>query len=321
MLVNCIAYQDGRKLADIPIREISEFLNKPDCFVWVALKDPEAAELDEMREEFDLHELAVEDARVGHQRPKIEEYGDSLFTVIQLIEVVDGELNVGEIDVFVGNNYVLSVRNRSQRNFVGVRDRCEREPHLLKQGSAFVLYALMDAVVDRYFPIIDTLECELEAIEDQIFQQGSARSNTERLYNLKRKVTVMKHAVFPLMEAVAKLYGGRVPQICVNTQEYFRDIYDHLYRLNSSVDALRETIASAMQVNLAIVTTEENEVTKRLAAWAGMFAVPTAMFGLWGMNFKHMPELEWYYGYPFALFVVAGACALLYWRFKKSGWL
>jgi magnesium transporter len=321
MLVNCIAYQDGRKLADIPIREISEFLNKPDCFVWVALKDPEAAELDEMREEFDLHELAVEDARVGHQRPKIEEYGDSLFTVIQLIEVVDGELNVGEIDVFVGNNYVLSVRNRSQRNFVGVRDRCEREPHLLKQGSAFVLYALMDAVVDRYFPIIDTLECELEAIEDQIFQQGSARSNTERLYNLKRKVTVMKHAVFPLMEAVAKLYGGRVPQICVNTQEYFRDIYDHLYRLNSSVDALRETIASAMQVNLAIVTIEENEVTKRLAAWAGMFAVPTAMFGLWGMNFKHMPELEWYYGYPFALFVVAGACALLYWRFKKSGWL
>ncbi len=321
MLVNCTAYQDGKKLADIPIREISEFLNKPDCFVWVALKDPEAAELDEMREEFGLHELAVEDARVGHQRPKIEEYGDSLFTVIQLIEVVDGELNVGEIDVFVGNNYVLSVRNRSQRNFVGVRDRCEREPHLLKQGSAFVLYALMDAVVDRYFPIIDTLECELEAIEDQIFQQGSARSNTERLYNLKRKVTVMKHAVFPLMEAVAKLYGGRVPQICVNTQEYFRDIYDHLYRLNSSVDALRETIASAMQVNLAIVTIEENEVTKRLAAWAGMFAVPTAMFGLWGMNFKHMPELEWYYGYPFALFVVAGACALLYWRFKKSGWL
>ena len=321
MLVNCIAYQDGKKLADIPIPEISDYLAKPDTFVWVALKDPEAAELDEMREEFGLHELAVEDARVGHQRPKIEEYGDSLFAVIQLIEVVDQELNVGEIDVFVGDNYVLSVRNRSQRNFVGVRDRCEREPHLLKQGSAFVLYALMDAVVDRYFPIIDALEGELEIIEEQIFKEGSARANTERLYNLKRKVTVMKHAVFPLMEAVGKLFGGRVPHVCINTQEYFRDVYDHLYRLNSSVDALRETIASAMQVNLAIVTIDENEVTKRLAAWAGMFAVPTAFFGLWGMNFKYMPELEWYYGYPFALFSVAGACLFLYWRFKKSGWL
>ena len=321
MLINCIAYQDGKKLADIPIPRISDYLAKPDCFVWVALKDPSSEELEEMRLEFSLHELAVEDARVGHQRPKLEEYGESIFAVIQLIEMVDHELNVGEIDVFVGPNYVLSVRNRSQRNFVGVRDRCEREPHLLKQGAGFVLYALMDAVVDRYFPIIDTLESDLEAIEEKIFSQGNARANTERLYALKQKVMVMKHAVFPLMEAVGKLYGGRVPQICVNSQEYFRDVYDHLYRLNSSIDALRDTIGSAMQVNLAIVTIEENEVTKSLAAWAGMFAVPTALFGLWGMNFKHMPELDWYYGYPFALFTAAAACGLLYWRFKKSGWL
>ncbi len=321
MLINCIAYQDGKKLADIPIPEISDYLAKPGAFVWVALKDPSTEELEEMRIEFSLHELAVEDARVGHQRPKLEEYGDSIFAVIQLVEMVDHELNVGEIDVFVGPNYVLSVRNRSQRNFVGVRDRCEREPHLLKQGSGFVLYALMDAVVDRYFPIIDTLESDLEAIEEQIFSKGNARANTERLYALKQQVMVMKHAVFPLMEAVGKLYGGRVPQICVNSQEYFRDVYDHLYRLNSSVDALRDTIASAMQVNLAIVTIEENEVTKRLAAWAGMFAVPTAFAGIWGMNFQHMPELEWYYGYPMALFTIAGACVFLYFRFKKSGWL
>ena len=321
MLINCIAYQDGKKLADIPIPDISNYLTKPGCFVWVALKDPSTEELEEMRLEFSLHELAVEDARVGHQRPKLEEYGDSIFAVIQLIEMVDHELNVGEIDVFVGPNYVLSVRNRSQRNFVGVRDRCEREPHLLKQGSGFVLYALMDAVVDRYFPIIDTLESDLEAIEEQIFSKGNARANTERLYALKQKVMVMKHAVFPLMEAVGKLYGGRVPQICVNSQEYFRDVYDHLYRLNSSIDALRDTIASAMQVNLAIVTIEENEVTKRLAAWAGMFAVPTAFAGIWGMNFHHMPELEWHYGYPMALFTIAGACVFLYFRFKKSGWL
>jgi len=321
MLINCIAYQDGKRLADIPIQEISTYLAKPDTFVWVALKDPGHEELEEMRVEFSLHELAVEDARVGHQRPKIEEYGDSIFAVIQLIELVDGELNIGEIDVFVGPNYVLSVRNRSQKSFMGVRDRCEREPHLLKQGAGFVLYALMDAVVDRYFPIIDALEIELEAIEERIFAKSSARANTESLYALKQKVLVMKHAVFPLMEAVGKLYGGRVPQICVHTQEYFRDVYDHLQRLNSSLDTIRDTIASAMQVNLALVTIDENEVTKRLAAWAGMFAVPTAFAGIWGMNFKYMPELEWYYGYPIALFTIAGACLFLYYRFKKSGWL
>ncbi len=321
MLINCIAYQDGNKLADIPIQEISNYLAKPGCFVWVALKDPKQEELEEMRAEFGLHELAVEDARVGHQRPKIEEYGDSIFAVVQLIEQIDGKLNVGEVDVFVGDNYVLSVRSRSQKDFMGVRDRCEREPQLLKQGSGFVLYALMDAVVDRYFPIIESLETELETIEEQIFAKGSARSNTERLYGLKQKVMVMKHAVFPLMEAVSKLYGGRVPKICANSQEYFRDVYDHLQRLNSSVDTLRDTIASAMQVNLAMVTIEENEVTKQLAAWAGMFAVPTAFAGIWGMNFKFMPELDWYYGYPLALFTIAGACVFLYHRFKKAGWI
>jgi len=321
MLINCIAYQNGKKLSDIAVPDISNYLDRPDCFVWVALKDPTPEELQVMKAEFKLHELAVEDAQVGHQRPKIEEYGDSLFAVMQLVEVVDHELNVGEIDVFVGRNYVLSVRNRSQRDFLGVRDRCEREPHLLKHGSSFVLYALMDSVVDRYFPIIDILETDLEAIEEQIFSQGSARANTERLYELKRKVMVMKHAVHPLMEAVGKLYGGRVPQVCVNTQDYFRDVYDHLNRINSSIDTIRDTISAAMQVNLSMVTIEENEVTKRLAAWAGMFAVPTAFAGLWGMNFKYMPELEWYYGYPFALFTIAGACLFLYWRFKKSGWL
>lgn len=321
MLINCIAYQDGKKLADIPTQEISTYLGRADTFVWVALKDPEPEELAEMKAEFGLHELAVEDAQVGHQRPKLEEYGDSIFAVMHLIELVDHELNVGEIAVFVGRNYVLSVRTRSQQKFVGVRDRCEREPHLLKQGAGFVLYALMDATVDRYFPVLDALESDLETIEEHIFSKGNARANTEQLYALKQKVMVMKHAVFPLMEAVSKLYGGRVPQVCVNTQEYFRDVYDHLVRLNASIDTIRDTISAAMQVNLSMVTIEDNEVTKRLAAYAGMFAVPTAMFGMWGMNFKYMPELEWYYGYPLALFSVAGACTFLYWRFKKSGWL
>lgn len=321
MLINCVAYQDGNKLSNIPISEISDYLSRKNCFVWVALKDAEPGELEQLQQEFSLHELAVEDAHTGHQRPKIEEYGNSIFAVMHTVEFVDGELNVGEVDVFVGANYVLSIRNRTQEGFLGVRARCEREPHHLVQGSAFVLYALMDAVVDRYFPVVVAFEAELETIEELIFTKGSQRNNIARLYELKRKVTVLKHAVEPLMEAVGKLDGGRVPPIVANTKEYFRDVHDHLYRINTSIDAIRDTIGTAIQVNLSMVSIEENEVNKRLAAWAAIFAVATAFVGVWGMNFEHMPELKWKYGYPFSLGVVSVICVYLYYRFKKSGWL
>ena len=321
MLINCVAYQEGKKLRDITVEEISDYIAMPHCFVWVALKDAQPAELDQAGHEFGLHELAVEDARNGHQRPKIEEYGDSLFAVMRTGEIKDGELSMGEVDVFVGKNYVLSTRSRCEQGFADVRARCEREPHQLKQGPAFVLYALMDAVVDRYFPVVEKLEAELETIEDQIFTKGSQRANIERLYDLKREVLVLKHAVMPLMEAIGKLHGGRVPPLCTDTQEYFRDVHDHLYRLNMSIDAIRDTIGTAIQVNLSMVSIDENEVNKRLAAWAAIFAVATAFFGVWGMNFKSMPELEWKYGYPMAVAVVAVVCSYLYYRFRKSGWL
>ena len=321
MLINCVAYQEGKKLRDIPVEDISEYVQIPDCFVWVALKDAEPSELQQMQHEFGLHDLAVEDASSGHQRPKIEEYGDSLFTVMHSVELVNGELNVGEVDVFVAENYVLSIRNRTQHDFLGVRARCEREPQHLKKGTAFVLYALMDAVVDRYFPVMDALESELETIEEQIFTKGSQRINIERLYQLKRKVVVLKHAVAPLIEAVGKLDGGRVPPIFINTKEYFRDIHDHLHRINTSIDSIRDTIGTAIQVSLSMVSIDENEVNKRLAAYAAIFAVATAFVGVWGMNFEQMPELEWKYGYPFALGLVTTVCGYLYYRFKKTGWL
>ena len=234
MLVNCVAYQEGTKLSDIPKEAISDYVKRPDCFVWVALKDPTQAELEEMRDEFGLHELAVEDARHGHQRPKIEEYGNSLFAVLQTVELKGGEINVGEIDIFVGRNYILSVRQRTGHGFGEVRARAESEPELLAHGAGFVLYALIDAVVDRYFPVVDALEVELEAIEERIFEGEagrSARANMHALYTLKHKGMMVRHAVEPLMEAVGKLYGGRVPQVCQGTQEYFRDVYDHLMRV------------------------------------------------------------------------------------------
>lgn len=321
MLINCVAYQDGRKLADIPVEEISRYLRRPDCFVWVALLDATPDELELARQQFDLHPLAVEDARNGHQRPKLEEYGETLFVVMKLIERREDELRVGEVDIFVGRNFVLSVRNGCQQSFLGVRQRCEREPELLRFGAGFVFYALMDAVVDRYFPLLDDIENELEQIEEQIFEPGAGRANVERLYVLKRRATVLRHAVAPLLEVVDKLHGGRVPAVAQNTQEYFRDVADHLARIASAIDAVRDTIGTAIQVNLSMVTIEDGETTKQLAAWAAIFAVSTAMAGIWGMNFEHMPELKWRFGYPMAIALIVAAGVLLYRRFKRTGWL
>jgi magnesium transporter len=321
MLINCAAYQNGVKLADFPVDEISDYLKKKDCFVWVALRDTTDAEVVKMQEEFGLHDLAVEDARHGHQRPKIEEYGDTLFVVMHLVETDGPELTVGEVSIFVGRNFVLSIRNRSKQNFLGVRERCEREPELLRMGSGFVFYALMDAVVDLYFPVIDDFEFQLESIEDHLFDKGSALSNIARLYELKSKVMVLKHAVMPLMEATGKLHGGRVPQVCVSTQEYFRDVYDHLVRINSTVDTMRDTITTAILVSQSTVSIEQTVINKQLAAWAAIFAIATVFTGIWGMNFRFMPELQWEYGYAVALLVIIAVCGFLYLHFKRSDWL
>jgi magnesium transporter len=325
MLVNCVAYQDGKKLADLSPHEISSYVGRPDCFVWVALRDATDDELSEMQQEFNLHPLAVEDARNGHQRPKIEEYGDELFVVLHIIEQAGEELHVGELSIFVGPNFVLSVRNRAEQTFLGVRQRCERDPELLRHGAGYVLYALMDAVVDRYFPVLDALETELETIEERIFsaQRGDAgaRANIEALYWVKQKLMVLKHAASPLLEASGKLYGGRVPHVCAGLNDYFRDVYDHLGRLNQSIDGAREMIATAIQVSLATITIGESEITKRLASYAALCAVPTMIAGVYGMNFAHMPELRWQYGYLLAIGVMAVLDVFLFWRFRKAGWL
>ena len=321
MLINCVAYQDGKKLADISKEDISEYVNRPECFVWVALKDADAAELAEMQSEFGLHELAVEDSRHGHQRPKIEEFGNSLFVVLHNPIVTGDDLTVGEVDIFVGPNYILSVRNGVEQGFVAVRELCEREPELLKHGSGFVLYALIDAVVDRYFPVLDTLEVELEEIEDRIFSGTEQRANIEALYALKRKLMKLQYAVVPLMEGIGKLYGGRVPQICMGMSEYYRDIYDHLVRIQQSIASLREMVVIAISVNLSMIALNENQTTKQLAAYAALIAVPTLIAGVYGMNFEHMPELKWLFGYPIALALMLGIDMYLYRRFRKAGWL
>jgi magnesium transporter len=321
MIVNCAAYKDGRKVADIRKEDIHKYLSEPGTFVWVALKDPEPVELDEMQREFGLHELAVEDARYGHGRPKLEEYGDSLFAVVQTVEFVEDELSVGEVSIFVGRNYVLSVRTRTKEGFANVRARAEREPKLLKHGSAFVLYALIDTVVDRYFPVLERLEDELEVVERHIFEGIGARQNIEELYALRQRLTTLKHATGPLQEYVGKLHGGRVPEICIKTQEYFRDIDDHLSRINQSIDSLRDMVTTATAVNLSLINLQEGETVKRLAAYGALIAVPTMIAGVYGMNFDIMPELKWTYGYPLSLALMVGIDVYLFYRFRKEKWL
>jgi magnesium transporter len=274
-----------------------------------------------MQGQFGLHELAVEDASHGHQRPKLEEYGDSLYAVVHTVEAVADELNVGELSIFAGRNYLLSVRNRTEQGFTNVRHRTEREPHLLKLGSGFVLYALIDAVVDRYFPVLEGLEDELERLEERMFSGIPSRENIESLYGLKQKLTTLKHAAGPLQETTGKLYGGRVPEICAGTQDYFRDVYDHLLRINQSIDSLRDMVTTAISVNLSLITIQENETTKRLAAYAALVAVPTMIAGVYGMNFEQMPELKWAWGYPVSLALMFVIDGYLFYRLRKAKWL
>ena len=321
MLINCSAYQDGRKVADLGTEDIHKYLPLPGCFVWVALRDASEAELAEMQRQFGLHELAVEDASHGHQRPKLEEYDDFVYAVVHTVELVDRELHAGEVNLFVGNNYVLSIRNRTHQGFAEVRARCEREPHLLKLGPGFVFYALIDTIVDRYFPVVEELEGELERLERGMFADAPARENIERLYALKQKLMELKHAAGPLQETVTKLHGGRVPEVCASTQEYFRDVDDHLARINQTIDGVREMLTTAISVQLSLLTLGDNETTKRLASYAALVAVPTMIAGVYGMNFEHMPELKWAWGYPFSIVLMVAIDVYLFMRFRKARWL
>jgi magnesium transporter len=321
MLVNCAAYKQGEKIADIALRDVKQYTSQPGCFVWVALRDPEHAELEVLQDEFGLHELAVEDASGGHQRPKMEEYGRSLFIVLHSVELGDAGLHTGQISIFVGDSYIVSVRQGTRYGFAELRGRTEREPDLLSHGPAYVLYALIDSVVDRYFPVIEALSDETEQLEERIFGGQTTRAQIEALYGLKRKLTRLKHAVSPLLEVTTKLHGGRVPAMCAGLQDYFRDVHDHLVRLDQSIDTLRDAVSTAVSVNLTLITLQENEVTKRLAGYAALVAVPTMIVGIYGMNFTYMPELEWRFGYPLVMGAIVLIDVWLFFRFRRAKWL
>lgn len=322
-VVNCAAYSAGRRVRDLAIDEVGSALAQGDRFVWIGLFEPSEDELRRVQQQFGLHDLAIEDAHAAHQRPKLEQYEDSLFVVLRTaqLNLDPSRLEFGETHVFVGPRYVVSVRHGSVRSHVGVRGRCESTPDLLTQGPAFVLYSLMDFIVDQYFPIVAALEDRLEELEEEIFGPVMNRNTTKQIYSFKRDLLSLKRAVSPLVDVCNRLmrFGGDL--IPADTRPYFRDVYDHVIRINEMIDTQRELLTTALEANLSLISVQQNEHMKRLAAWAAIFAVPTMIAGVYGMNFESMPELHWQYGYPLVLMVMAGSSTALYLGFKRSGWL
>ncbi len=320
-VVSCAAYGGGQKIADVPIDDVSEVLRAGDAFVWIGVHDPDEQLMRKLQEEFGLHDLAVEDALRAHQRPKLEEYGDALFVVLRPAFLPDGKPTFGETHIFVGPRYVVSVRFGDSLSYKPVRARLESTPDMLKKGPGVVLYALMDFVVDNYFPVIDALEDQLEELEEEVFRDRFTSETTERIYGLKRDLVTLKRAVSPLIEVCNRLVRYDVRLIPEEVRLYFRDVYDHVVRINESIDTQRELLTTALEANLSLIAVRQNEVMKQLAAWAAILAVPTMIAGIYGMNFEFMPELHWRLGYPFALGAIAVADVALYAWFKRREWL
>lgn len=321
MVVNCVAYASGKKVRDIAVGEIGDALAQADTFVWLGLHEPDKALMKQVQEQFGLHDLAVEDAHRAHQRPKLETYGESLFVVLHTAQAVGGKVQFGETHIFVGPRYAVTVRHGASLSYAPARARCESAPNLLQKGPGFVLYAIMDFVVDNYFPIVEALEDELAGVEDRIFKGGLRRKTTEQIYELKRDLMRLRRAVMPLTEISSQLMRYNAALIPDDVRPYFRDVYDHVMRINDASETMREMLTTALHVNLSLVTIGQNEVVKKLAGWGAILAVPTMVASLYGMNFEFMPELHWHYSYPVVVGMTVVACVGLYRRLKRAKWL
>src|SRR5262245_33701097 len=321
-VIACASYANGRRVSDIPLVDCSEKLAETSDFIWIGLYEPPEDILRLIQKEFNLHDLAVEDALSAHQRPKLEQYEGSLFVVLRTAHVeADGHLEFGETHVFVGDRFVVSVRHGSIKSHSPLRAKCEAQPEQLKKGPGFVLYALMDFIVDQYMPIVDELEERLEKLEEEVFGDERSKMTTSRIYSLKRDLVGLKRAVSPVADICNRLMRFDSGIVHEDTRPYFRDVYDHALRVNEHIDTLRELLGAAIEANLSLISVSQNDDTKRLAAWAAIVAVPTLIAGVYGMNFEAMPQLHWAYGYYVILVLMFFACGSLFIGFKRSGWL
>jgi magnesium transporter len=322
-IVNCICYANGKRVGPLEIDEISHNLKQPGQFIWIGLYEPSEELLKEVQQQFGLHDLAIEDAHNAHQRPKAELYGDSLFVVLRTahMNAEDHQIEFGETHVFLGARYIVTVRHDESLSYAPVRARVETTPHLLGKGPGFALYALMDFIVDQYFPIVDALEAELHILERKIFGVAFSRDPAAQIYHLQGELLAIKRVVSPLIEVCNRLMRFDLTLISDDTQPYFRDVYDHAIRVNEMIDTLREMLTTALEANFSLMSIAQNDVMKSFAGWGAIFALPTMVAGIYGMNFEFMPELHLSFAYPLVMIVTLGLCAALYLRFRRAGWL
>ncbi len=322
MIVDCGVYVDGRRVdVEAPLSDVLATVVASGGFVWVGLHEPTHEEFDEVAAAFALHPLAVEDSVRAHQRPKLERYGDSVFFVLKPARYVDTEevVEVGQLMVFVGEHFVVTVRHGMTSSLTDVRDHVEGDPDRLRWGPTSVLHALADKVVDDYAVVMRGLDVDIDQIESEVFS-GPKAAHAERIFKLKREVLDFRRAIDPLEQALVELGLGAAP-IHLEASDYFRDVLDHLLRVSDSLVALDALLDSALHANVAQVGMRQNEDMRKISAWVAIIAMPTMIAGIYGMNFEHMPELEWTVGYPVTLIAMALACLLLYRNFKRRDWL
>jgi magnesium transporter len=311
----------GPKIAEVFIDDISEVIKDPENFLWIGIREVDDKLLLKIQEEFGLHELAVEDARKAHQLPKLESYEGSLFIVAKTAMTFDESLKLGEAHLFIGRNFLITIRHGPSTSFKKVRERCEKNPQKLALGAGFGLYSILDDIVDHYALVLADLRQQFQSLESGMFQKKTGRLELEQTYELKRELMSLRDAASPIVDICNELMRFHEDMVPEELHVYLRDVQDHCKRVIKNVDNMREMLMSAMQVNLALVSIGQNDIVRKLAGWGAILAIPTVVFSLYGMNFRHMPELQWRYSYFTVIGVTVIGCGILYRKLKKSGWL
>lgn len=322
-VIACVVYAaDGSRIGEIDFEKVSDVLARDDgSYVWVGLHEPDEALMKQMQEEFGLHDLAVEDAHNAHQRPKIEAYGESVFIVVKTAQADQSHVEFGETHVFLGPRYLVTIRHGASVTHTPARQRCERNTKMMALGPSYPLYATLDFIVDNYMPVVHAFQAELDTLEKDIFAEDYRRDTIQSLYDLKQELTALKMAVSPMQDILAQIQRLPPGLLHDEVRVYFRDVSDHVGRVNEATDVMREMLTAAMGVNLALVTVAQGEVVKRLAGWAGLLAVPTLMASWYGMNFHNMPELSGTYSYYILIGMTIFVCIILYKVLRRARWL
>lgn len=318
----CALYGGGKKLRDLALTEVSGALGTEGQFVWLDINAPTPELMATLREEFDLHALATEDAHRARQRPKLENYDDALFIAVNTCQVVEGRLHFGEIHLFFNPRFLIIVRHGEAAEPGQLQKRAQGEPELLTLGPAYALYCALDAVVDQYFPASEWLEDQLENLEEAIFRgKHGLRRTTRQIYALKKSLMMLRRRIVPVGEMLRELVRHDSRQAPAELRPYFRDIQDHALRIQDALENIREMLTTATNVSLAQASLDQSDITKRLAGWGALLAIPTVVTGVYGMNFAFMPELKWTYGYPLVAGLTLAGCLFLYRKLKRAHWL